>query len=95
MVAAPLKVTFNVPFRTLSWVEARPSTSVALMVKPPLNAKAVSSLTDCAPGTVLTGASLTALTVIATVSVSVRGVPSLSVETTVNVSAPLKLLVPW
>ena len=60
-MVAPLKVTFNVPFRTLSWVEARPSTSVALMVKPPLNAKAVSSSTDCAPGTVLTGASLTAL----------------------------------
>ena len=48
---------------------------------------AVSSLTLCAPGTVLTGGSFTGLTVIATVSVSVSD-PS-NVET-VNVSEPLK-----
>ena len=36
-----------------------------------------------------TGASLTAFTVIATVSVSLNGVPSLSVETIVKLSEPL------
>ena len=51
----------------------------------------VSSATLCAPGTVLTGASFTGLTVIATVSVSVA-VPSL--VATVSVSAPLKLRLP-
>ena len=51
----------------------------------------VSSATLCAPGTVLTGASFTGLTVIATVSVSVA-VPS--VVATVSVSAPLKLRLP-
>ena len=53
---------------------------------------AVSSLTVCAPGTVLTGASLTGLTVMATVSVSVA-VPS--AVATESVSAPLKSRLPW
>src|SRR5262249_30885839 len=51
----------------------------------------VSLATLCAPGTVLTGASFTELTVIAIVSVSVA-VPS--VVATVSVSAPLKLRLP-
>ena len=93
MVAAPCSVTVTVPLSTESCVVARlPSTSVTLM--PPI-ASAVSSLTTCAPGTVLTGASFTALTVIATGSVSESGVPALSVETTVSVSAPLKFRLPW
>ena len=57
----------------------------------PAMGSAVSSLTLCAPGTVLTGASFTGLTVMATVSVSVA-VPSPVV--TVSVSEPLKLRLP-
>ena len=57
----------------------------------PAIGKVVSSATVCAAGTVLTGASFTALTVIAIVSVSVA-VPSL--VATVSVSAPLKLRLP-
>ena len=45
-----------------------PSTSATDI---PAIGSAVSSLTVCAPGTVFTGASLTGLTVMATVSVSV------------------------
>jgi hypothetical protein len=52
----------------------------------------VSSFTVCAPGTVFTGASLTAVTVIATVSESVA--PLASVDSTVSVSAPLKSALP-
>ena len=51
----------------------------------------VSSWAVCAPGTVLTGASFTGLTVMATVSTSCA-VPSPVV--TVSVSGPLKLRVP-
>ena len=36
-----------------------------------------------------------AVTVMATVSLSLSGVPALSVETTVRVSLPLKLALPW
>ena len=57
----------------------------------PVMGSAVSSLTVCAPGTVLTGASFTGLTVMATVSMSVA-VPSPVV--TVSVSEPLKLRLP-
>ena len=51
----------------------------------------VSSCALCAPGTVLTGASFTGLTVMATVSMSCA-VPSPVV--TVSVSGPLKLGLP-
>ena len=57
----------------------------------PAIGRVVSSATVCAPGTVLIGASFTALTVIAIVSVS-AAVPSL--VATVSVSAPLKLRLP-
>ena len=57
----------------------------------PAIGRMASSATLCGPGTVLTGASFTGLTVIAIVSVSVA-VPSL--VTTVSVSAPLKLRLP-
>ena len=54
-----------------------------------------SSLMVCAPGTVLTGASLTALTVMATESLSVRAPPEpvlpRSLVATVMLAAPLKL----
>jgi hypothetical protein len=48
-------------------------------------------LTFCAPGTVLTGGSFTALTVIATVSVSLSEPSDVA---TVSVSVPLKLRLP-
>ena len=55
----------------------------------------MSSLTVCAPGTVFTGASFTAVTVIATVSVSVSGTPvAVGARRTVSVSLPLKLRLP-
>ena len=69
-------------------VSGVPSTSAT---DTPAIGSAVSSLTTCAPGTVLTGASFTGLTVIATVSMSCA-VPS-PVET-VSVSEPLKLELP-
>ena len=54
------------------------STSLTLRALPLAleNTRVVSSLTDCAVGTVCTGASLTALTVMATVSLSVSVPPA-------------------
>ena len=72
----------------------------AMEIRLPLAAEktsAVSSLVVCAPGTVFTGASLTALTVMVTVSVSVSAppVPVLpwSLVVIVSVAAPLKFSV--
>jgi hypothetical protein len=69
-------------------VSGKPSTSAT---DTPGMGSSTSSLTLCAPGTVLTGASFTGLTVMATVSVSVA-VPS--AVATVSVSGPLKLGLP-
>ena len=52
----------------------------------------MSSFTLCAPGTVFTGASFTAVTVMATVSTSVAAL--LSVLVTVSVSLPVKFKLP-
>ena len=82
-------VTLRVPLDTLSVVVSALLSMSA--TETPAIGRAVSSATLCAPGTVLTGASFTALTVIAIVSVSVA-VPSL--VATVSVSAPLKLRLP-
>ena len=91
MVAPPARLTFSEPLVTVSCVVARlPSTSLTLT---PAMESAVSSLTVCAPGTVLTGPSFTELTVIATASESVA--PLASVDTTVSASAPLKSALPW
>jgi hypothetical protein len=91
IVAPPATLTVTVPFVTVSCVVARlPSTSFTEI--PPIES-AVSSFTVCAPGTVFTGLSFTALTVIATASESVA--PLLSVDRTVRVSAPLKSALPW
>ena len=71
IVAPPPVVTLSVPLVTVSVVvSGAPSASAT---DTPAIGSAVSSLTVCAPGTVLTGASFTGLTVIATVSMSVRG----------------------
>ena len=76
---------------TVSCVVARlPSTS---LTETPAIESDVSSLTVCAPGTVFTGPSFTEVTVIATASESVA--PLASVDSTVSVSAPLKLALPW
>ena len=91
MLAPPTKLTFSEPLATVSCVETRlPSTSLTEM---PAMESAVSSLTVCAPGTVLRGPSFTDVTVIATASESVA--PFASVDRTVSVSAPLKLALPW
>ncbi len=91
IVAPPARLTLTVPLATESCVVERlPSTSFTLM---PETDSAVFQTVVCAPGTVLTGASATAATVIATVSESVR--PLLSVLVTVSVSAPLKFALPW
>ena len=75
IVAPPARLTFSVPLPTVSCVVARlPSTSVTLT---PAIDSAVSSATVCAPGTVFTGASFTAVTVSATVSISVSAAASL------------------
>ena len=87
MMLAPPAVTASVPCSIESCVEARlPSTSCTAIVLPPVKASAVSSLTVCGAGTVLTGASLTELTVLLTISVSVDAL--LSEESTVSVSLP-------
>ncbi|MCY1381475.1 hypothetical protein D9M69_693860 [compost metagenome] len=70
IVAPPPRSTVSVPLATLNWVVARlPSTSTTLM---PVIGRAVSSSTPWAPGTVLTGASLTGVTVIEMLPASVR-----------------------
>ena len=82
-------VTLRMPLDTLSVVVSALLSMSA--TETPAIGRAVSSATLCAPGTVLTGASFTGLTVIAIRSVSVA-VPSL--VATVSVSPPLKLRLP-
>ena len=94
-LALPLPVT-PAPAVTLSDAAEHRQRGVSALLsmsatETPAIGSIVSSATLCAPGTVLTGASFTALTVIAIVSVSVA-VPSL--VTTVSVSTPLKLRLP-
>ena len=89
IVAPPPVVTLSVPLVTVSVVvSGAPSASAT---DTPAIGSVVSSLTLCAPGTVLTGASFTGLTVMAIVSMSCA-VPSPVV--TVSVSGPLKLRLP-
>ena len=60
MVAPPSRDTLSLPWSTVRRVLARlPSTSWTLR---PVMARSVSSATVCAPGTVFSGASLTAVT---------------------------------
>ena len=89
IVAPPPAVTLSVPPLTVSVVVSGEFSTSA--TDTPAMGSAVSSLTVCAPGTVLTGASFTGLTVMATVSVSCA-VPSPVM--TVSVSGPLKLRLP-
>ena len=92
MVAVP-PVTARVPWATLRVTVMLPlAASVSAMLRPVM-VSGVSSDVVCAVGTVLTGASLTALTVMATVSVSLRlpPVPFLppSLVLMLKLSAPL------
>ena len=101
-VPVPLLAMVAVPPETarVPWVTARvtvrvpvPASASASAMARPVMTLAVSSLVLCAPGTVLTGASLTALTVMTMVSVSVS-VPPLPVlppsdVNRVNLSSPL------
>ena len=91
MVAVP-PATTKMPWVTLRVTVRLPlpaSTSATLR---PLMTFAVSSSVLKAAGTVLTGASLTAVTVMATVSVSVKAAPPVlppSLVVTLRVSAPM------
>ena len=78
------KVTVTVPLAA--------STS---LIDKPVKVTEVSSFVVYDAGIVFTGASFTAVTVIATVSESDNGTPAESVLRTVSVADPLKLLVPW
>ena len=86
MTAPPPAATVSVPLVDAdAWCRAR--RCPRRTTDTPAIGSAVSSSTVCAPGTVFTGGSFTALTVIGTVSVSLNA-PSEVV--TVSVSAPLK-----
>ena len=89
-------VAASMPVGTLSVTEmplAPASTSATLK---PVSAVTTSSVTVIEPGVVLTGASLTALTAMLTVSISVNAPPPtfpLSLVVMVRVAVPLKLAV--
>jgi len=89
-VTPEIEPSVSVPLAIVSVVVTLLSTSATAMALPlaELKTTLVSSVVLCAPGTVLTGASLTALTVTVTVAVSVTP-PEVTVY--VNVSVPLKL----
>ena len=87
IAAPPASVTLSVPWLTVSCVLARlPSTSLTLIGLPLalLKASAVSSLTVCAPGTVLTGASLVTV-IVKLAACEVPPSPSLTVTAYVQV----------
>ncbi len=86
IVASPDKLPL-VTVKVATTSEAAESTSAMLIPVKSVVTPCVTLMLVGAAETV--GASFTAVTVIATVSVSVNGVPVLSVETTVSVSAPL------
>ena len=85
MTAPPPVATVSVPFVTESVVVSAVLSRSA--TETPAIGSVVSSATVCEPGTVLTGGSFTALTVIATVSVSLNEPSEVA---TVSVSEPLK-----
>src|SRR5262252_9545368 len=91
LVAVSVTCTLELPASTSAMLIALPLAT--------LNVSVPSSFMVCAAGTVLTGASLTALTVMATESTSVSGPPEpvlpWSLVVTVRLAAPLKLPVGW
>ena len=74
MVAPPARLTVTRPLATVRRVVARlPSTSLTLT---PAMASATSSVAACAPGTVLTGASLITITLIVVTAATELKTPS-------------------
>ena len=67
--------TVTVPLATAKVTVMLPAAASTSAMLRPVRLKAVSSLVLCAVGNVKVGASLTAVTVMATVSVSLRGPP--------------------
>ncbi len=92
MVAPPPVVTARVPVpaptetTVVSVVPVSTSVTDRALPLPAENTSGVSSFVVCAAGTVLTGTSFTAVTLMVTVSVSVSGVPASSVEAIVSVA---------
>src|SRR4029078_7471420 len=73
----------------LTWMSPEPrstSDTLSWLELPAENTSAVSSLVDCGPGTLLTGASLTALTVTVSVATAEVTVPSLTVNSTMRLA---------
>ena len=89
IVAAPESVTSNTPLVTVNCVVMTPAPASGSATEIPAIAVCVSSITVCVPGTELTGASLSPVTVIVTVATLEFLPPSLAMY--VNVSVPLKL----
>ena len=80
---------------TLATVRALPSASLSLTSKLAwLITAGVSSLVEATVSLTASGASLTGVTLSVTLSVSDSGTPALSVDTTINVSVPLKFRLP-
>ena len=82
---------------SVTWMALPPASTSDTEMALPLEVEKtrfVSSATVCVPGTLFTGASLTALTVMLTVSVSLSGPPApvlpLSLAVTVSEAEPLK-----
>jgi hypothetical protein len=75
----PLSVSVPCVDESVTRTVPPPASMSPMLIKFPLpleNVSVASSLTDCGPGTEFTGASFTALTVIATLSVSESAPPS-------------------
>src|SRR5882724_9205196 len=100
--AVPARVSTPLVAASVTWTFEPPASTSAMEMALPAAAENVSvpsSFMACAAGTVLTGASFTALTVMATVSTSVWAPPEpvlpRSLVVTVRLAAPLKLPVGW
>src|SRR5262247_4124590 len=98
--AVPARVSVPLVAASVTWTLLLPASTSAIEMALPLaveNVSVPSSFMVWAPGTVLTGASLTAFTVMATESLSLRAPPEpvlpWSLVVTVRLAAPLKLLV--
>src|SRR5882724_6416745 len=98
----PARVSTPLVTASVTWTLLAPASTSAIEMALPLATEKVSepsSLMAWAAGTVFTGASLTALTVMATVSTSLSGPPEpvlpWSLVVTVRLAEPLKLPVGW
>ena len=89
----------TVPLLTESVTRSEATSASTSATRSPVTARSTFSLVASAPGTVSTGASLMALTVIGTLSMSLSAPPSplrpRSLVVTVRVSVPLASALPW